>query len=81
MPEPKRIESVEQLKQESKRSHSFFVLLNYGIRSRKRICWNGTHFIILNYIDNTRQRLTPEQLHSDKTNIGKAIDKGAFYKE
>lgn len=81
MTEPKKIESVDQLKEESKNAGEFFILLNYGLRSSKRIWWNGTHFFVLNYIDNTEQKLTPEQLHSEATNIGKAIDKNAFFKE
>lgn len=78
---PKKIESVEQLKAESKDVGEFFILLNYGLRSCKRIWWNGTHFFIYNFIDDTEQKLTPEQLHSEATNIGKAIKLGSFYKE
>ena len=78
---PKKIESVEQLKEESKNAGDFFILLNGGMRSSKRIWWNGTFFFIYNCIDDTEQKLTPEQLHSDATNIGKAIEKGSFFKE
>jgi hypothetical protein len=77
----KKIESVEQLKAESKDGADFFITLNGGCRSSKRIWWDGTYFYIYNFIDDTEQKLTPEQLHSDATNIGKAMDKGAFYKE
>jgi hypothetical protein len=78
---PKRVNSVEELKAESAEGADFFIVLDFGVRSRKRIRWDGEHFYILNCIDNTKQRLTPKELHSGLTNIGKAIDKGAFFKE
>jgi hypothetical protein len=77
---PKKIETIEQLKEESKNAGEFFIVLNFGLRSSKRIWWNGTHFFIYNYIDNTEEKLTPEKL-AEQTNIKKAMDKGAFYKE
>ena len=77
---PKKIENIEQLKEESKNAGEFFIILNFGLRSSKRIWWNGTHFFIYNYIDDTEMKLTPEEL-VEKTNICKAIDKGAFFKE
>lgn len=77
---PTKIESVEQLKEESKDAGDFFILLNYGLRSSKRIWWNGTHFFILNNIDDTEEKLTPEQLYTE-SNIGKAINVGSLYKE
>lgn len=80
MANPKKIESVEQLKDESKNAGDFFILLNYGLRSSKRIWWNGTHFLILNHIDGTEQKLTESELFT-LSNIGVAIEKGACYKE
>ena len=80
MSTPKKIESIEQLKEESKDAGDFFILINYGLRSSKRIWWNGTYFLVYNFIDDSEQKLTPEELYT-KSNIGVAIERGACYKE
>jgi hypothetical protein len=75
-----KIKSVEQLKKESKGGADFFIALNYGLRSSKNILFNGKEFEIFNEIDGTSQLLTEKQLFT-KSNIGKAIEKGAFFKD
>ena len=62
----------------------FFILLNYGAWSVKRIRYKPRQrvFSILNEIDGTRQELTCSQLMSPRhSNIGPAIRGGAFYAE
>uniref|UniRef100_A0A6M3X7T2 Uncharacterized protein n=1 Tax=viral metagenome TaxID=1070528 RepID=A0A6M3X7T2_9ZZZZ len=75
-----KIESVEQLKTEAKDADDFFILLKFGLKSSKRIWWNGKRFLILNQIDNSEQHLTEKELYTE-SNIGIAIDKGAFFKD
>jgi len=83
---PKRITSLEELKREAQgeQDAEFFILLNFYLRSSKRIIWNeeDKRFFILNYIDGTEQVLTEAQL-MDKgyTNIGYAMTKGALFKD
>lgn len=81
MPTP--IKSVAELKKLAsvEDGAEFFILLNYGLRSSKRIAWNepSKSFCILNEIDDTHQDLTEEELATE-TNIVKAIEKGAFFK-
>ena len=59
----------------------FFIKLNFGLRSTKRIEWDepSKSFCILNEIDGTHQDLAEEELATE-TNIVKAIEKGAFFK-
>lgn len=83
---PKQIMSMEQLKKESEGNDDaeFFILLNYNLRSSKRIIWDEEkkRFFIFNYIDDTRQKLTETQLMSKgHTNIGYAMTKGALFKD
>jgi hypothetical protein len=62
----------------------FFILLNYGAWSVKRIRYRPRRrtFSIHNEIDGTRQELTTSQLMSPKhSNIGPAMRGGAFYAE
>ena len=62
----------------------FFILLNYGAWSVKRIRYRPRQgvFSIHNEIDGTRQELTTSQLMSPKhSNIGPAMRAGAFYAE
>lgn len=83
---PKQITSMEQLKKEAQgeQDTEFFILLNFYLRSSKRIIWDeeDKRFFILNYIDDTEQMLTEAQL-MDKgyTNIGYAMTKGALFKD
>ena len=79
----KQVKSVNQLKTilTDGETKDFFILLNYGLRSSKAISFDGDNtFYVLNEIDGTEQELTEQELmDSDITNIGKAINNGAFY--
>lgn len=62
----------------------FFILLDYGAWSVKRIRYRPRQkvFSIHNEIDGTRQELTCAQLMSPRnSNIGPAMRAGAFYAE
>lgn len=62
----------------------FFILLNYGAESSKRIGYDRRRrvFKIRNLIDGSRQELTSAQLMSPKrSHIGPAMRGGAFYAE
>ena len=62
----------------------FFILLNYGAWSVKRIRYKPRKelFSVSNEIDGTRQDLTRQQLMNPRhSNIGPAIRGGAFYAE
>ena len=62
----------------------FFILLNYGAWSVKRIRYRPRQrvFSIHNEIDGTRQELTASQLMNPRnSNIGPAMRAGAFYAE
>lgn len=78
-----RINSIKELRESVKRGyHDYLIALNSGLRSSKRILIkeDGT-FEILNEIDGTLQNLSEPQLNDKSlTNIGKAIDRGAFYR-
>ncbi len=80
----KKINSVEELKENcSDEIGEFYVLLNYGLRSSKTIYFNTKtkRFSVLNEIDGTRQSFTEKSIfNEERTNIGKAIKQGAFYK-
>ena len=61
----------------------FFIKLNFGARSSKNISYNREQdrFYIVNEIDGTEQRLNSKNIMNERyTNIGKAIQMGAFYK-
>lgn len=79
----KQVKSVNQLKTilADGETKDFFILLNFGLRSSKAISFDGDNtFYVLNEIDGTEQELTEQELmSSDITNIGKAINNGAFY--
>ena len=67
-----------------KKPRRFFILLNYGAWSVKRIRYKPRQrvFSIHNEIDGTRQELTCAQLMSPRnSNIGPAMRGGAFYAE
>ncbi len=62
----------------------FFILLNYGAESSKRIGYDRRRrvFKVRNLIDGSRQELTASQLMSPKhSNIGPAMRAGAFFAE
>jgi len=74
-----KIKSIKHLKELSKGNDiECFISLNGGIRSSKDIYFNDKKFEIRNCIDDTQQELTEKELHTE-SNIGEAIDKGAFY--
>lgn len=78
-----KIKSLEHLKDESNGGEyqEFFILLNGGGRSSKRIQWDEEDqiFYITNEIDDTEQELSEDEIMED-SNIGHAINKGAFFK-
>ena len=83
---PTKITSMEQLKKEAVEEHDaeFFILLNGYLRSSKRIVWEegAKRFFIINFIDDTKQKLTEAQLMDrGYTNIGFAMTKGALFKD
>lgn len=81
MTKQKKINSVRELKNQIKDGgKEFFILLNYGIISRKFIEKKGDKFVVFNYIDDTANIFSEKDLtNKEKTNIGEAIKKGAFY--
>lgn len=58
--------------------HEFCILLNFGAISYKSIAMYGNKFDIWNAIDDTWQTLSENGLYK-KSNIGEAIDMGAFF--
>ena len=62
-------------------SQNFVLLLDSGAQSSKLMnLGNEKEFWVLNFIDDTEQELNTNELYS-QSNIGKAIDGGAFYWE
>jgi len=60
--------------------HDFAIMLNGGIMSRKGIRFAEGRYCVYNYIDDTKQRLTEQQLmDSYATNIGKSIKLKGFF--
>ena len=79
-----QVKSVNQLKEilADGETKDFFIQLNFGLRSSKCVSYDGETFYILNSIDDTEQELSESELmNNDITNIGKAINCGAFYLE
>ena len=82
----KKITTLEELKKEAvyddKSVAEFFIMLNGGFRSSKRVTYfpNTDTFDVLNEIDDSYQEdLTEEQLRNE-THIVYAIENGAFFK-
>lgn len=82
----KQITSLEELKKEAvynnKSVAQFFMLLNGGLRSSKRVTYfpDTDTYDVINEIDYSYQDdLTQEQLRNE-THIVYAIENGAFYK-
>lgn len=79
----RKINNLDELKQACMDHYASFVLqLNFGLRSSKDIEYNSEKdsFSVYNYIDDSEQVLTPEEIMDNKiTNIGKGISYGAFY--
>lgn len=78
----KRIKSLEELRGLASQNDGVecFIALNYGLISRKMIAFRNGKWWIMNFIDNTDQKLTDKNL-MNKTNIYRAIQKGALYLE
>ena len=80
-----QVKSINQLKDilADGETKDFFIQLNHGLRSSKSMSYDGDNtFYVLNNIDDTEQELTEQELMDDDiTNIGKAINNGAFYLE
>lgn len=83
----KRINSIQELKKESeydekKGMTEFFILLNFNLRSSKRIVYypDTNTFDVHNEIDDSYEEdLTVDQLRNE-THIVLAIERGAFFK-
>ena len=83
----KKITSIEELKKESeyddrKGMTEFFIALNFGCRSSKRIVYypDTNKFDVHNEIDDSYQEdITEEQL-KEETHIILAIENEAFFK-
>ena len=81
---PTKVSSVEELKEMAtvEGGALFYIVLKYGLKSTKRIEWDpeSKSFCILNQIDDTHEDLTEQELATE-TNIVKAIERGAFFKD
>jgi len=79
-----RINSMEELKKESEKGAELFILLRHNLRSSKWIVWDKEEglFYVTNFIDETEQRLTDEQIMDrGHTNIGYAMTKRSLFKD
>ena len=83
----KQINSIEELKKESvyddsKGMTEFFIVLNFGLRSSKRITYfpETNTFDLHNEIDDSFEEDLPEEQLLNETHIGLAIERGAFFK-
>jgi len=80
-----KVKSLEHLKQlldaNGEDPLDCYILLNGGFSSSKTLSYDGDKtFFILNEIDDTEQELTEEELFDrNHTNIGYAIENGAFF--
>ena len=78
-----KVETTDELKFIcNDESQDFFILLNHGLISRKRIFYDEIPdlFFVEDMVTDTKQEYTLQQLKSD-TNITYAIEKGVFYLE
>lgn len=74
-----KVKSVKHLRELLGEYYEFCILLNGGLKSVKYIDLSATgKFLVENSIDGSYQSLTEKGLYS-QSNIGKAIDKGAFF--
>lgn len=82
----KTIASLEELKLDAtSRDGTFkdyFIQLNYGLRSSKRILYHPDNFTfdVYNEIDDSYQEDLTEQQLAEETHIVEAIELGALYK-
>ncbi len=77
-----RVKSLAHLKKLSTGGVEFFITLNFGLRSYKRVAWDEKRkrFKIVNHIDGSRESLTEKQLMDRAyTNIGYAIKLGSLF--
>lgn len=78
-----KVTSIGELKEMVQNDKfDYFIVLNGGFRSSKTICMNddGERFDIINEIDDSEQTLSADELMDrNVTNIGYAIQNGAFY--
>ena len=79
------VESVDQLREilggVGEASQNFVLLLENGAESSKVMTMGEEkEFWVLNLIDDSEQELNANELYT-QSNIGKAIDSGAFYWE
>ena len=83
----KKIESMEQLKELSSiitNDSEYFIQLQGGLRSCKRIEFDGITgiFYIENCMSDTEQELTEQELFDESiTNIGRALKAGHLFYE
>lgn len=76
-----KVESTENLKELLRAGNTeFFIMLNGGLRSSKIITMSKDEqtFCIENEIDGSEEELSESEIWFF-SNIGKAIDKGAFF--
>lgn len=81
---PKKIENINQLKESAKKGCECFIILYKNLRSSKYIQYDEEEntFYVLNYVDDTEQTLTEQQLMDrEYTNIGYAMTKGALFED
>lgn len=83
----RKITSIEDLKREAvydERSGmaEFFILLNFNLRSSKRIAYypDTNTFDVHNEIDDSYDEDLTEKKLINETHIGVAIERGALYK-
>lgn len=75
----KKIKDIKELKELAKNKLYCCILLNFGLKSSKEIVYveSSGKFYIFNNIDDSTERLTEQELWT-KSNIGKALDRGAL---
>jgi len=78
---PQKIKDLDQLKKLAVPDAEFFIMLNFGLRSSKRIEYDEEKdsWWVYNDIDDSEMTLATEELAKD-TNIIEALEKGALYK-
>lgn len=86
---PMKIDNIEQLKKICEETKELigdqldcYIMLNYGIRSSKTFLFQeDTSLVVVNEIDGTYTHINSidKLMTSKKTNIGKAMESGAFF--
>jgi len=76
----KQIKTIEEIKALcSEGPQDFVILVGKGFRSSKQIQMLDGKFIVFNYIDDSEQEFTKEELN--QTNISQAMKAGRFFHE